>query len=197
MNRYNRLTVLSTVLIAVLGTAPSVSTADSNIEKYIIGDSIGHGIRTNNDGLLGNTRIGATVDNLIGMVTTVPSTDDKTVQRYVFVSVGTNDYWQGYSKEQYNHKLVKLEAKITAKLKPTKITYLIPCNTREDIVRGTRGVIDALKMGRDFRMLPCSMKESDSIHYTVYGYKHIKGLLSTDTVTYTDSGYGWTNNKFQ
>lgn len=189
-------------IVAVLVTASTMSTAygntkGSNKEIIIIGDSIGHGVRTVGNHL-GNTRIGATVDNLISIVTTVPSTKDKATDRYVFVSVGTNDYYRGYNVEQYNHKLVKLEAKITAQLKPKKITYLIPCNTREDIVRGTRSVIEALKMGRDFRMLPCSMKEADTIHYTTYGYKHISDtMLSTDTVSYTNSSYGWTNNKFQ
>lgn len=139
--------------------------------SLIIGDSIGRGIATAGK-IDSRAQDGIGVDYLASKVLAQVPPGISTV----YVSIGTNDYYRGYTTGQYTERLERLEGRLHSQ-GYTEVCYLLPPPMPQRVEDGLYSIRTALQ-GRGCTItLPDRYRAQDAIHYTYRGYKIIAERL--------------------
>lgn len=94
----------------------------------------------------------------------------------VYVSIGTNDFYRGYSVTSYDNKLKIIENKLVLK-GYDKVCYLIPPVMVNRVEQGLTNIRLSIKMQKCTYQLPNTNRAHDGVHYTPKGYKSIANAL--------------------
>lgn len=139
--------------------------------SLIIGDSIGRGIATAGQ-IDSRAKDGIGIDYLSAKVLAqVPPGSGS-----VYISIGTNDYYRGYTVGQYTERLERLEGRLHSQ-GYTEVCYLLPPPMPQRVEDGLYSIRTALQ-GRGCTItLPDSYRAQDATHYTYRGYKEIAERL--------------------
>lgn len=143
--------------------------------SLIIGDSIGRGIATAGR-IDSRAQDGIGIDYLSSKVLAQVPVGSGSGSSTVYVSIGTNDFYRGYTTGQYTERLERLEGRLHSQ-GYTEVCYLLPPPMPKRVEDGLYSIRTALQ-GRGCTItLPDHYRAQDAIHYTYRGYKIIADSL--------------------
>ena len=149
----------------------------------LIGDSLSVGINSSNtDTECIYCKVGVGVDTLIketlGNYRSVPT------EGSIVITVGTNDYYKGYSKEEYLDKLYTLVTTVRTYNTGGTIILVQPNPVRPDVLQGVQSFVDSYNEVQELLpnvkvITPSKANAPDGIHYRSYTeyYSSIVGSL--------------------
>lgn len=149
----------------------------------LIGDSLSVGINSSTtDTECAYCKVGVGIDTLIketlGNYRSVPT------EGSIVITVGTNDYYKGYSKEEYLDKLYTLITIVRTYNTEGTITLVQPNPARPDVLQGVQSFIGAYNEVQALvpnvrAITPSKADALDGIHYRSYRgyYSSIVGSL--------------------
>lgn len=138
----------------------------------LIGDSLSVGIKQNNPGTYCvYCKVGVGVDTLIKE--TISNYYMIPTEGITVITVGTNDYYKGYSKEEYLDKLYSLVTVVRTYNKKGLITLVVPNPVRQDVQHGVQSFIDSYNEVQELIpnvkvITPGKADAPDGIHYRSY-----------------------------
>lgn len=166
----NLFLVLITILCIVI---PNQALGSARVA--LIGDSLSAGISSStSDTECIYCKVGVGIDTLIkethGNYRSIPR------EGTVVITVGTNDYYRGYSKEEYLNKLYTLITIVRAYNTNGTIILVEPNPARPDVLQGVQSFIGAYNEVQEHLpnvkvIVPNRSDAPDGIHYRSYrGY---------------------------
>lgn len=177
-NITNLFLMLLTILCVVLPN-PVLGSA----RVALIGDSLSVGINSSNtDTECTYCKVGVGIDTLIKETVlhyrSVPTEDS------IVITIGTNDYYKGYSKEEYLDKLYTLVTTVRTYNKEGSIILVVPNPVRQDVQHGVQSFVDSYNEVQELLpnvkvIVPSKANTPDGIHYRSYKeyYGSIVGSL--------------------
>ncbi|AGZ17246.1 hypothetical protein PM16_01 [Proteus phage PM16] len=177
-NITNLFLMLLTILCIVLPN-PVLGSA----RVALIGDSLSAGINSSNtDTECTYCKVGVGIDILIKE--TLLHYRSVPTEGSIVITVGTNDYYKGYSKEVYLDKLYSLVTILRTYNKEGLIILVVPNPTRQDVQLGVQSFVDSYNEVQELLpnvkvITPSKANTPDGIHYRSYKeyYSSIVGSL--------------------
>lgn len=173
------LLLLLNIVIQLIVPNPALGSA----RVALIGDSLSVGINSSNtDTECTYCKVGVGVDTLI----------KETVRHYksiptagcIVITVGTNDYYKGYNKEEYLDKLYTLVTTVRPYNTGGTIILVQPNPVRSDVLQGVQSFVGAYNevqaLVPNVKVItPSKADAPDGIHYRSYRgyYSSIVGSL--------------------
>lgn len=171
----NLFLVLITILCIVVSN-PVLGSA----RVALIGDSLSVGINSSNtDTECTYCKVGVGIDTLIKE--TVLHYRSAPTEGSVVITVGTNDYYKGYSKEEYLDKLYTLITIVRTYNTDGTIILVQPNPARSDVLQGVQSLIRAYNEVQELVpnvkvITPSKADAPDGIHYRSYR-EYYKGFF--------------------
>lgn len=163
----NLFLILITLLCIVLPN-PVLGSA----RVALIGDSLSVGINSSNtDTECTYCKVGVGIDTLIKE--TLLHYRSVPTEGSIVITVGTNDYYKGYSKEVYLDKLHSLVTILRTYNKEGLIILVVPNPTRRDVQLGVQSFVGAYNEVQELVpnvkvITPSKADAPDGIHYRSY-----------------------------
>ncbi|QDH85403.1 esterase /lipase [Proteus phage vB_PmiP_RS1pmA] len=173
------LLLLLNIVIQLILPNPALGSA----RVALIGDSLSVGINSStSDTECTYCKVGVGVDTLIKE--TVLHYKSVPTEGSIIITVGTNDYYKGYSKEEYLDKLYTLVTTVRTYNTEGTITLVQPNPVRSDVLQGVQSFIEAYNEVQELLpnvkvIVPSKANAPDGIHYRSYTeyYSSIVGSL--------------------
>lgn len=162
------LLLLLNIVIQLIVPNPALGSA----RVALIGDSLSVGIKQNSTGTYCvYCKVGVGADTLIKEILLHYRRIPK--EGSIVITVGTNDYYKGYSKEEYLDKLYTLITIVRTCNTEGTITLVQPNPARPDVLQGVQSFVGAYNEVQELIpnvkvITPSKADAPDGIHYRSY-----------------------------